>query len=268
MGLSKGAWVAQQMLKECGIDDPTEIPLELILSGRGATLRYEPLKNSDGRIVFGDRKSIISVNSNLQFEGRRRFATAHELGHHEMHRNSLEVHNENESTLSWFDDKVNRSKKGIQEAEANQFASELLMPTDIFLKECSNYRFSPDLVRHLSDRFQTSRTSTVFRYMELGSHPICVFYCFNNKLRYWKKSEDFKNFIVDRINLSPPEDSVAAEYFKEGKIYTKNQSKQQIWKSTWFYLKEWEDDMNYSFYEYCIVTPSHNTVLSVVWEEI
>lgn len=58
MGLSKGAWVAQQMLEECGIDDPTEIPLEVIVSGRGATLRYEPLKNSDGRIVFGKKKRV------------------------------------------------------------------------------------------------------------------------------------------------------------------------------------------------------------------
>ncbi len=184
------------------------------------------------------------------------------------HRDSLEVHNENESTLSWFDDKVNRSKKGIQEAEANQFASELLMPSKLFLAECSTKRFSPDLVRHLSDRFQTSRTSAIFRYMELGSHPICVFYSFNNKLKYWKKSEEFKHFIVDRINLAPPDDSVAGEYFNEGKIYPKNESKQQIWKSTWFDLKNWENDTDYKFYEYCIVTPSYNIVLSVVWEEV
>lgn len=268
MAISRGALAAKRLLEECGIDNPTEIPLELIVSGRGATLRYEPLKNSDGRIVFGERKTIISVNSNLEFEGRKRFTIAHELGHHEMHRSTLEVHNENESTLSWFDDKVNRSKKGIQEAEANQFASELLMPSDIFFSECSEYEFSPGLIRHLSDKFSTSRTSTVFRYLELGPHPICVFYCHNNKVLYWKKSEAFKNFIIDRINLSPPDDSVAAEYFNDGKIYSKTQSKQQIWKSTWFDMKEWENDRNYKFYEYCIVTPSHNTVLSVVWEEL
>ncbi len=85
MGLSKGARTAQKMMEECGIDDPAEIPLELIVAGRGATLRNEPLKNSDGRIVSSKRKDIISVNSNLQFEGRRRFTIAHELGHYEMH---------------------------------------------------------------------------------------------------------------------------------------------------------------------------------------
>lgn len=268
MGRSKGARIAQEMMEECGIDDPTEIPLELIVAGRGATLRNEPLKNSDGRIVPGKKKTIISVNSNLQFEGRRRFTIAHELGHYEMHRNSLEVHDENESTLSWFDDKVNRTKKGIQEAEANQFASELLMPSELFIAECSKEKFSPDLVRRLSDRFKTSRTSIAFRYLELGSHPICIFHSHYNRVKYWKKSDEFKHFIVDRTKLEPPDDSVAAEFFNDSKIYEKRESKQPIWKSTWFELKHWENDMDYKFFEYCIITPAYNTVVSVVWEEI
>jgi len=268
MRLTKGARIAKNLLEECGIDDPTEFSLELIVAGRGATLHCKPLTNSDGRIVFGDRKSIITVNSQLQFEGRRRFTIAHELGHHEMHRSSLELHSDNQSTLSWFDDKVNRSKKGLQETEANQFASELLMPSELFVAECSQEKFSPDLVRRLSDRFKTSRTSIVFRYLELGSHPICIFHSHNNKVRYWKKSDEFKHFIVDRTKLKPPEDSVATEFFNDSKIYEKRESKQPIWKSTWFELKHWENDMDYKFFEYCIITPSHNTVVSVVWEEI
>jgi hypothetical protein len=68
--------------------------------------------------------------------------------------------------------------------------------------------------------------------------------------------------------LSPPDDSVAVEYFDKQKIYPKEHSKQQIWKSTWFELKTWENDNDYKFFEYCIITPAYNTVLSIVWEEI
>jgi len=45
------------------------------------------MNNCDGRIIFGSSKAIIKVNSDIQFEERRRFVAAHEIGHLVMHRN-------------------------------------------------------------------------------------------------------------------------------------------------------------------------------------
>lgn len=186
---------------------------------------------------------------------------AHELGHFEMHRDLIPVHHDNDATLEYF-------KNGHQETEANEFASELLMPEELFRRECSGKKFGPDLLRLLAERFQTSITSVAYKYFEAGSHPICLFYSHNNQVKYWKRPEEYPHFIIDRTRLSPPDDSVAAEFFNEGKIYPKEQSKQPIWKSTWFELKHWENDQDFKFYEYCIATPKYNTVLSVVWEEL
>ena len=259
--MSKGKLAAQKMMSECGIDDPTDIPLDLIVYGRGATLVEKPLHNSEGRIVFGENKAIISVNSDISYEGKRRFVIAHELGHFELHSNLLPVHNDTDATLEYF-------KNGHQETEANEFASELLMPENLFMAECKGNKFGPDLMRHLAERFQTSLTSTVYKYFELGDHPICLFYSYNNQIKYWKRPEEYPHFINDRTKLPPPEDSVAAEFFNDKKIYRKEESKQQIWKSTWFELKSWENDNDFKFYEYCIITPKYNTVLSIVWEEL
>lgn len=135
-------------------------------------------------------------------------------------------------------------------------------------KECAGKKFSPDLLRQLSDRFKTSITSVAYKYFELGSHPICLFYSHNNKVLYWKRPDNYPHFINDRTKLTPPDDSVATEFFEKRKIYSKEQSKQPIWKSTWFELKNWENDNNYKFFEYCIITPTYNTVLSIVWEEL
>ncbi len=261
MPISKGALAARKLLEEIGIEDPTTIPVEAFIWGRGALLKYSPIKNADGRIVFGKTKAIITINSNIQYEGRKRFTIAHELGHYEMHKNIFQHHNDDVYTLDSF------NNSGNQETEANQFASELLMPEELFRKECEGKPFSPDLLRHLSERFQTSLTSATYKYLELGPHPICLVYSCGNKVRYWKKSEDFNHYITDITKLHPPEDSVAAEYFNEGTIYTRKESKQPIWKSTWFELKEWEDDNSFKFYEYCIITPKYNTVLSVIWQE-
>jgi Zn-dependent peptidase ImmA (M78 family) len=258
--MSKGKNAAQKLMSECGIDDPTEFPLDLIVYGRGATLIEKPLNNSEGRIVFGKKKAIITVNSNIAYDGKRRFVIAHELGHFDMHRNLVPVHHDNDATLEYF-------KNGHQETEANEFASELLMPEHLFKKECAGKKFSPDLLRTLAERFQTSITSTAYNYFEHGDHPICLFYSHANKVKYWKRPEGYPHFINDRTKLPTPDDSVAAEFFNEQIIYPKVQSKQQIWKSTWFELNDRENDNDFRFYEFCIVTPAYNTVLSIVWEE-
>lgn len=248
-------------MRECGIDDPTEFPLDLIVFGRGATLIEKPLSNSEGRIVFGARKAIITINSEIEYPGKKRFVIAHELGHYEMHRHLIVMHNDTDATLEFF-------KGGDQEAEANEFASELLMPEALFKKECKGKKFSPDLLRLLAEKFQTSITSVAYKYFDLGDHPICLFYSYNNQIKYYKRPKEYPHFVIDRTRLAPSEDSVAAEFFKDGKIYRKEESKQQIWKSTWFELKHWENDNDFKFYEYCIITPKYNTVLSVVWEDV
>lgn len=258
--MSKGKYAAQTLMTECGITDPTELPLDLIVFGRGATLVEKPLQNSEGRIVFGDIKTIITINSEIEYEGKRRFVIAHELGHYEMHRDVVAIHHDTDATLEFF-------KYGHHEAEANEFASELLMPEHLFKNECAGHKFSPDLLRFLANEFQTSITSTAYKYFEVGDHPICLFYSHNNILKYWKRPEGYPHFINDRTKLSPPQDSVAAEFFNNKTIYPKEESKQQIWKSTWFELNNRENDNEFRFYEYCIITPKYNTVLSVVWEE-
>ncbi|WP_430404254.1 ImmA/IrrE family metallo-endopeptidase [Fluviicola sp.] len=259
--MSKGKIAAQKLMNECGIDDPTEFPLDLIAFGRGATIIEKPLGNSEGRIVFGKKKTIITINSDIHYPSKKRFVLAHEIGHLEMHRNQPLIHNDTDATLEYF-------KSGNQETEANEFASELLMPESLFKKECKGKKFGPDLIRSLAERFQTSITSVAYRYFEIGDHPICLFYTLNNKVQYWKRPDNYPYFIIDRTKLAPPDDSVAAEFFDKQKIYPKEQSKQQIWKSTWFVLHDRENDNDFKFYEYCIITPAYNTVLSIVWEEI
>ncbi len=99
--MSKGKLAAQRLMNDCGIDDPTEIPLDLIVFGRGATLVEKSLKNSEGRIVVGKNSAIITINSDIPYEGKKRFVTAHELGHFEMHRNVITVHNDTDATLEF-----------------------------------------------------------------------------------------------------------------------------------------------------------------------
>jgi hypothetical protein len=209
-------------------------------------------------MVMKNGHAIVSVDANIEFFQKKRFVLAHELGHMLLHAGKEASFTDDYETLEAY-------KKGKQEVEANTFASELLMPQLKFKEYCFKKKFSPDLIRGLSDRFNTSITSVAYRYLDIGNHPLALFYSKDGKVQFWKKSIDFKVWIPEVNKLNVPSDSVANEFYSQGKIYSKERSAQQIWKSTWFELKADENDSR--MYEYCIVTPKYKTVLSIVWEQ-
>jgi Zn-dependent peptidase ImmA (M78 family) len=248
---------AINVLIECGIDDPAEISIEDLITFYDGIVQEVPLTNCDGRVVMKNGRAIVSVNVDIEFPYKKRFVLAHELGH-------MVLHSQKEATFSDDYETLEAFKRGPQETEANAFAAELLMPEVLFRDACYKKVFSPDLVRDLSERFQTSITSTVYRFIDFGNHPICVFYSKDGKIKYWRKSEDFRYRISDRNKLEVPSDSVANEYYKAGRIYGSRDSAQVIYKSTWFELGRYDRDTE--MFEYCIITKQYNTVLSVIWE--
>ncbi len=155
-------------------------------------------------------------------------------------------------------------KSGNQESEANQFASELLLPTSVFLEYVEGEKFSPRLMHDLAAEFKTSVTSIIYKYLECGSHPIAVFYSYNNKIRYWKKNSEYERRVKEFKNLPVPHNSVAKEWYNDKTQYSPDDI-QKIELNVWFDL--WRREENGWCYEYCLVSPKYNTVLSVVWED-
>lgn len=262
----KGANRAIILLDEIGFDEITDIPIHQFVSGLGATLVEEPLLNSDGIIIRGKNKTLIKVNSEIPYEERKRFTIAHEIGHYLLH-DKLDVHNENANTLNWFNNVETQMKKGLQEWEANDFATELLMPEKIFKEAVLGKVFSPELISFTAKRFRTSLTSTAFRFLNLNIWPILLVFISNGVVRYWKKSDDLNYWIKDINKLAPPEDSVAMEYLESDYefIYSGEEKRQVIKKSTWFKLNSYDEDSN--FYEYCIPTKRYNNPISIIWED-
>ena len=257
--ISKPCLYALDILEQCGLDDPTEIPLHIIVQGLGAYYEEKPLQKCEGRIISIGSKTLITINSNITIEGKKRYAIAHEIGHFIMHRDSIPIISDSElNFVDWL-------KRGPHEQEANEFASEFLMPRELFKSECKGKKFSPELIRALALRFQTSLTATILKYVQFGNHEVCVVYCKGNKMKWWKKSEDFYHFLNFEYNAAPPPGSVAFEMFTKGTYYNDSERKQQIWKSDWFEMKDDETDV--PFFELCIFVPSYNYTLSIIWEE-
>lgn len=261
---NKGKNKAIEVLEEIGFDEVTMIPNSELVHGFGIIFISEPLDNADGKIIRGKTKTIIKVNSLLSYPERIRFVIAHELGHYFLH-DKLEIHTDNSKTLNWFNVE-NQAKRGLQEYEANDFASELLMPEAVFRKFLEHKPFSPSLIKEISNRFQTSLTSVVYRLIALDVFPLLVVFISDGIVRYWRKSIDLKGWMKDVTKLSPPEESVAKEYIDANYdfVYKGDEKAQEIDRSTWFKLSENQEDSD--FMEYCIPTKQYKTIISIIWE--
>jgi Zn-dependent peptidase ImmA (M78 family) len=270
--LTDGTYHARKLLLDLGFDHIIDIPIDLFASGLYEITGFdviiveEVLENCDGKIILGRSKAIIKVNSGIQFEGRKRFVIAHEIGHLIMHRH-LQIADDLSSNFDMFSGIEETLKMGIQEVEANEFASELLMPQNAFISEARAKTFSPLLIKNLVEKFKTSITATTFKYVDANLHPICIVYIENERVKYWKKSNDMRVRLRDYIKLSPPQDSVAAEYIENNYdyIYSFEDKPQEIFKSTWFLLNEYDNEDSI-FYEFCIPNKSFKTILSIIWE--
>ena len=251
------AIAARQLIQQLGITDIANIELKDLIIYHNGMVKEADLRNCDGRLVMKKGRSIVTIDSKIEFEQRKRYVLAHELGH-------ILIHADKEASFTDDDSTIDGYKKGPQEKEANDFAAELLMPSDQFKASCDKRKFSPELISELAQKFNTSLTSTVYRFVDLGNHPIATFYSKNKKIQYWKKSSDLYYRIPDINKLDVPTGSVANEFYTKNRIYAKKDAAQEISKSTWFELGKYDEDA--PMFEYCIITPRYNSVLSVIWE--
>lgn len=250
---------AQEIFDITGTASPKELILEDVIAYYDGDVRNAELKNCDGRMVMKGDRAIVSINQNIVHPQRRRFILAHELGHMILHRGKEAVFSDDEHTLEDY-------RSGSQEREANAFAAALLMPGQLFAKVCLKRKFGSETIRYIAEHFGTSISSTVFRFLEYGNHPICIVYSQDGIVKYYMKSADFRHYLKNIKGQPVPSDSVANEFYTEQKIYSQRFADQQIFKPTWFNI--WKEEEEYQkMYEYCIVLKELNATISIIWEK-
>ncbi len=119
-------------------------------------------KNVSGFIENINGKWLIYLNK-YESVFRKRFTIAHELAHFIKHK-------DNYLFGSVFPDKVffRDSVNNSIEREANDFAAELLMPKDVFIKEIED---GCNTIEKLADKFQLSTSAVRYRAYKLGLIP-------------------------------------------------------------------------------------------------
>lgn len=245
---------AQKLLKRYYLSDPSRVELSHLLGMENILLEFRELKACSGNLVRFKNRGSITVSSSVQSLKRRRFIISHELGHWILHKDVPVFSCTNSDMLMWHD---SGSK---YEIEANQFASEFLMPTNLFKNESNGQPFGADLIKHLANRFNTSATSTSIKYTDCGSIPIVVILSRDNRASWHKPSFTFQWSFYEKY-FEIPEGTLTRSYHQSRNI-RKNVS--VVLASKWF-TKDYSVKPDHYLYEAIIPMPKYNSCLTYLW---
>jgi hypothetical protein len=150
-----------EVLRDLGITEPGEIDLDAIAFHCGATVHCAPLRGCAAHIIGHGDRAVITVDK-ASPRTRQRFSIGHELGHWMWHRGRA---------LSCQQRDMDRPWSALdQEAVANGFAADLLMPEFLFGPRVNGKAVSFDTVDALAAEFSVSRSAAAIRVVDLGSY--------------------------------------------------------------------------------------------------
>jgi len=237
--------------------------LEKIILSENLPVHYDNYEDSfDGMLLYDGQHFHIHINidkGNRSDSRRGRFTLAHELGHYfiDEHRIGLM-----RGTLLPHPSQHSVNNDSQIEAEADYFASCLLMPREKFRKQSGHKEFSLGILYNLSNFFQVSLLATVQRFAELGTHEVMVVISEENKVKRYIQSQDFPKWPFKfKVGQILPPTTVAGEFFS--KINSKSTDIEDVSPDNWFYPKWRHSNMN--MHEQCYYSDSYNYVISIIW---
>lgn len=170
---------AEKLLWQYGVRDPSHIDLEAIANYRGAEVVYRRLCGCAARLVAAGDKAVISVGVG-SYPGRQRFSLAHELAHWicDKDHGSFRCANEDIGPQ-------NAEAKNI-EAYANEYASQLILPSFMVDPWLDGKRINLDTAKALGSDFDASLTASAIKIAKRAQAQACVV-CHNQTKRIWSQ---------------------------------------------------------------------------------
>ena len=154
-------------------------------------IQIVPGLSFEGMILMPKNKARGSVLVKEANKARMRFTLAHELFHflsllHKPIGGTGFTCDKVAMRLSSHTSALN-TRYQRQEAEANQFAAEILMPRQRIQRLLSK---EPSLehVLHISEEFEVSKEAAAVHYAALHDEPLAIIFSQNNRVRYAIKS--------------------------------------------------------------------------------
>jgi Zn-dependent peptidase ImmA (M78 family) len=169
----------------------------------GLVVVEEELRDCDGCIATQGDLGVVVLSSSVEHRGRKRFTLAHEIGHFQLHRATLQFLGESASDIeaNWVDER---------ELGANVFASELLMPTELVTADFAHREPSFAYIQALADRYAVSLTAAARRLVGVSDFACALLYTAQGKVKWFAASSEFPWSLRPIVGDEPPADSDTA----------------------------------------------------------
>lgn len=165
-----------------GFGHPRQIPLIGLAHERNVIVKGGGLLGAEARLVRVGDTGILRVKNLALNTGRSRFAIAHELGHWILHLESQGF------TCSSQD--LRDYRKRPEEAEANIFASYLLMPLPFVKEFIASRDVSMRTASEMAEDFNVSLTAASIRMMQFCKHDCVLVFSKKGCVQWWVSRAD------------------------------------------------------------------------------
>lgn len=172
------------------------------------------LTNCAARVSVLSDHAIITYDTNTTYRPRIKFSIAHELGHFLLGHKNKE-HSVFEDTENDFRKKGRRA--GI-EKEADEFASELLLPTFLFDRQIDSSEFNEPnffLVKEIASMFNMSITATAMKLVNSDKYCCALIVSEGGIIQWFRADDSFPYRIISMVHNPLPEFSCANERFND-----------------------------------------------------
>lgn len=189
----------------------------------------------------------ILVNRDIREPGRKRFTTAHEIGHYLLHRDSDSMSCGAKEIANWTSLHVN------PENEADEFASELLLPSDGIKALIGTQWPSLKLISDLAAEFEASLTATIRKYCDVAVQSCAAVWVQDSRVIWFYPSPSFPHWVkvkeeVDSVLLqcNMPQDEMV-----------------EVRASEW--IPAFSEDIESMLLQGCVKMPAYKGSLVLLW---
>ena len=185
------------------------VDLDKIAEKLNLSIREKDLTGCDGALLrsMTGSKGIIVVKQSIREFGRKRFTIAHELGH-------LMLQGASAACISSDIGQWSDTKKS--EKDADEFAAELLIPSDEVHAVINSAQPSLQLISRVAEQYETSLSASGWRYCDIVSIPCAIVWSTNRVIQWFRKSDSF-SFLLRR-GVSVPDASYAMAAYKGERV--------------------------------------------------
>lgn len=201
------ASVAQWYREDCGLAGVDRIDPDVISNHHGIRVQRVGLDELWGAAMVQAGAPGILINED-QYRPRYRFTYAHELGHIFLARHyELLVNDE-----PFFDEEISQTDPADElEAEANEFAAELLTPADRVRLRLRKGDLDMAAACQLQEAFGLSLTAAAVRVVDVSPQQVAVLR-FNGRRLHWKYDDrDFPYGVPWSSGWQAPPGSATVE---------------------------------------------------------